>query len=47
MSVLEALAYNGSDSLSDEVGTFYLIFAPYPHRQRLVWTVDLPYLPLE
>ena len=39
-------AYNGSDSLPDESGTFYLTFGPHPNKHRLVWSVDLPHLPL-
>ena len=41
----DGIAYNGSESLPDEPGTFYLIFAPHPYKHRLVWSVDLPYLP--
>ena len=40
----EGIAYNGSVSLPDEPGTFYLTFGPHPHKHRLVWSVDLPYL---
>ena len=41
----DGIAYNGSTSLPDEPGTFFLIFAPHPNKHRLVWTVELPYLP--
>ncbi len=33
-------------TLPDEAGTFYLIFTPHPYKHFLVWTVDLPYLPV-
>ena len=39
-------AYNGSDSLPDEPGRFHLTFGPHPEKQRLAWSVELPYLPL-
>ena len=41
----DGIAFNGSTSLPDEPGTFVLIFAPHPQKHRLVWSVDLPYLP--
>ena len=40
----DGIAYNGSTSLPDETGAFFLIFAPHPYKHRLVWSVDLPYL---
>ena len=40
----EGTAYNGSASLPDEAGSFFLIFAPHLYKHRLVWSVDLPYL---
>ena len=37
------IAYNGSESLPDEAGTFFMTFAPHPYKHILVWQVDLPY----
>ena len=42
--VYDGWAYNGSDSLPDEAGTFLLTFAPHPYKPRLEWKVDPPYL---
>ena len=38
------MAYNGSESLPDEAGTFFMTFAPHPYKHILVWQGDLPYL---
>ena len=39
----EGSAANESNSLPDEAGTFFLVFAPHPYKYRLVWSVDLAY----